>query len=123
MVLLLKQRSTRYGHLVPLFGTLRLVRDGHGEHLDHAVRAPRPQASIAPTRQVADYADLARLGYVSRARVPQIMNLLNLAPDIREEILFLPRVLSGKDPVTEHEVRSIAGEMDWQVQREIWRRF
>ena len=28
---------------------------------------------------VADYADLARLGHVSRARVTQIMNLLNLA--------------------------------------------
>ena len=32
---------------------------------------------------VADQADLARLGHVSRARVTQIMNLLQLAPDIQ----------------------------------------
>ncbi len=39
---------------------------------------------------VTDYADLARLGLVTRARMTQIMNLLNLSPDIQEEILFLP---------------------------------
>ena len=33
---------------------------------------------------VRDYADLARLGNVSRARLTQIMNLLNLAPDIQQ---------------------------------------
>jgi hypothetical protein len=38
--------------------------------------------------EVRDYADLARLGYVTRARVTQIMNLLNLAPDIQEQILL-----------------------------------
>jgi len=48
------------------------------------------------------------------------MNLLNLAPDIQEDILFLPRVLSGKDPVTEHHIREIAGEVDWRKQREMW---
>jgi len=36
-------------------------------------------------REVCDYADLARLGYVTRARITQIMNLLNLAPDIQED--------------------------------------
>jgi hypothetical protein len=40
---------------------------------------------------VRHYAELARLGQVSRARVTQIMNLLHLAPDIQEAILFLPR--------------------------------
>ena len=30
--------------------------------------------------EVRDYADLARLGYVTRARLTQIMNLLLLAP-------------------------------------------
>jgi hypothetical protein len=38
---------------------------------------------------VPDYAVLAAVGRVSRARVTQIMNLLNLAPDIQEQILFL----------------------------------
>ena len=37
--------------------------------------------------EVRDYADLARLGYVTRARITQIMNMLNLAPRIQEDIL------------------------------------
>jgi hypothetical protein len=39
---------------------------------------------------VRDYADLARLGGVSRARMTQIMELLNLAPSIQERLLFFP---------------------------------
>jgi hypothetical protein len=49
--------------------------------------------------EVTDYAELARLGHVSRARVTQIMNLLMLAPDIQEQILHLPRVMAGRDPI------------------------
>lgn len=48
--------------------------------------------------EVTDYSELARLGHVTRARMSQIMNLLMLAPDIQEEILFLPRVTGGRDP-------------------------
>jgi hypothetical protein len=44
---------------------------------------------------IADYATLARLGQVSRARVTQIMNLLHLAPAIQEALLFLPRTGPG----------------------------
>ena len=33
--------------------------------------------------EVRDYADLARLGFVTRARLTQIMNLLLLAPDVQ----------------------------------------
>lgn len=47
---------------------------------------------------VKDYADIARLGHVTRARATQIMNLLNLSPDIQEEILFLPPTVAGRDP-------------------------
>ncbi|MEX0716599.1 MAG: hypothetical protein WD066_08430 [Planctomycetaceae bacterium] len=66
---------------------------------------------------VADQAELARLGHVSRPRVTQIMNFLNLAPDIQEELLFLPRTERGCDPISEHDVRPIAGTMDWRKQR------
>ena len=38
-----------------------------------------------------DYTDLARLGSVTRARMTQIMNLLNLAPDIQEQMIFRRR--------------------------------
>jgi hypothetical protein len=71
--------------------------------------------------EVKDYAELARLGHVSRARVTQIMNFLNLAPDIQEQILFLPEVESGRDPVKEWEVRGIASQLLWTTQRQRWR--
>jgi hypothetical protein len=41
---------------------------------------------------IRDYAELARLGRVTRARMTQIMKLLDLASDIQEQILFLPPV-------------------------------
>jgi len=72
---------------------------------------------------VTDYAELARLGQVTRARMSQIMNLLNLAPDIQEAILFLPRVERGKDSVTERELRQIVRELNWRKQRKMWRAF
>src|SRR5690606_18912045 len=70
---------------------------------------------------VADFAELARLGHVSRARMTQIMNLLHLAPDIQEAILFLPRVEAGKDPVTERELRALVAEVEWGRQRRMWK--
>src|SRR5260370_39306262 len=69
-----------------------------------------------------DYADLARLGGVTRARMTQIMNLLNLAPDIQEEILWLPRTVTGRDPLTERALRQVSGCADWKGQRQLWRR-
>ena len=39
---------------------------------------------------IRDYSEVARLGHVSRARVSQIMSLLQLAPDLQEQLLFLP---------------------------------
>lgn len=71
--------------------------------------------------EVRDYADLARLGHVTRARVTQIMNLLNLAPDIQEELLFLPPIESGRDQIKEWQVRPIAAEPNWRVQRRMWK--
>ncbi len=69
---------------------------------------------------VRDYADLARLGHVTRARVTQIMNLLNLAPDIQEAILFLPQVEGERDGVSERQVRDVVGEVGWKEQRKVW---
>jgi hypothetical protein len=69
---------------------------------------------------VADQAELARLGHVSRARMTQIMNLLNLAPDIQEELLFLPRVGTGEASVEERQLRPMTGMADWIEQRRAW---
>lgn len=72
--------------------------------------------------EVKDLAELARVGHVTRARVTQIMNLLMLAPDIQEQILFLPDVTEGRDPVKEWQVRTVAAEPVWRRQRVTWRR-
>ncbi|MCC6394005.1 MAG: hypothetical protein IT167_25635 [Bryobacterales bacterium] len=66
--------------------------------------------------EVRDYADLARLGYVTRARITQIMNLLNLAPDIQDELLSC----ASDTPshwLTERHIRSISSALYWSDQR------
>jgi hypothetical protein len=72
---------------------------------------------------VRDYADLARLSGVTRARITQIMNLLHLAPEIQDEILHLPRTLEGRDRVTERHLRKIVALANWAEQRTLWREF
>lgn len=70
--------------------------------------------------KVADQSELACLAHVTQPRMTQIMNLLHLAPDIQEEILHLPPVAEGRDPITERDLRPITRLMDWQKQREMW---
>jgi hypothetical protein len=62
---------------------------------------------------IRDYAELAHLGRVTRARITQIMKLLDLAPDIQEQILFLPRIPG----LNERNLRPILSRTDWQEQR------
>lgn len=69
--------------------------------------------------EVRDYADLSRLGHVTRARMSQIMNLLMLAPDIQEELLFLQERPNGSG-TTEHEIRQVATAVAWSDQRKRW---
>ena len=71
--------------------------------------------------KVADQSELARLAHVTQPRMTQIMNLLHLAPDIQEELLHLPPVAAGKDPITERDLRPIAALRDWRQQRRLWR--
>jgi hypothetical protein len=73
-------------------------------------------------RAVTDQAEIARIGQVTTARMSQIMNLLNLAPDIQEAILFLPEVTSGKPPITERHRRPIAAALSWARQWSAWGR-
>jgi hypothetical protein len=70
---------------------------------------------------VADQAELARLGHVTRARLTQVFNLLSLAPDIQEAILFLPTTTRGRDSLTERQLRQISAVPCWVRQRRMWR--
>jgi hypothetical protein len=71
--------------------------------------------------QVTGYAELAKLGHVTRARLSQIASLLCLAPDLQEEILFLPRTLKGRDPIQLQHLLPITAIPDWRRQRVRWK--
>jgi len=70
---------------------------------------------------IVDYATLAELAHVSRARISQIMNLLVLAPDIQETLLFLPRTERGRDPIHLRQLQPLAAVLDWREHRTLWR--
>ena len=69
---------------------------------------------------VKDYAELARLGHVTRARISQIVSLLYLAPDIQEQILFCTRSERGRDPFVLRDLMPVALVADWRKQRRLW---
>lgn len=108
----------------------KVIQEGVKADLPTLGRVPRVSrvmalaihmADLRHQGEVADYAELARLALVSRARMTQIMSLVLLAPDIQEEILYLPRVEGGRASVAEKMVRPIAAVPDWRLQRERWR--
>ncbi len=65
--------------------------------------------------KLRDYAEIAALGHVSRARVTQIMNLALLAPDIQEALLFLPPVRAGRDPIQLAQLQPLLQIPEWAV--------
>jgi hypothetical protein len=70
---------------------------------------------------IHDYAEIATLGHVTRARVTQIMNLRLLAADLQEQLLLLTRIESGRDSLCLREFQTIALEPSWNRQREMWK--
>lgn len=70
--------------------------------------------------EFADYADMARSLGFTRARITQIMDLLLLAADIQEEILFI-EVAPGAQPISERALRDgVLKSLDWLEQRRRW---
>ena len=100
------QRSTseRAGHAIPRIARLMAL----------AIRFDR----LLRAEEFRDYAELARLGRVTRARMTQIMKLLNLAPDIQEQILFL----SPLKGLNERNLRPVVNRIDWSQQRLMFRK-
>jgi hypothetical protein len=69
-------------------------------------------------KKIRDYAELARRGRVTRARMTQIMKLLNLSSDIQEQILFMPPV----GGLNERNLRRIVSTIDWREQRRMFQK-
>lgn len=67
---------------------------------------------------VRDYAQLAQLGGVTRARMTQITKLLQLAPDLQEQLLFLPEIKR----LNERNLRAIVQQLDWSKQRKMFQK-
>ena len=76
---------------------------------------------LVRTGQVANYSALAALGHVTRARICQILNLIHLAPDLQEALLFLPPTIRGRDAIILADLMPIAAAFDWRKQRRLWR--
>ena len=109
-------------------GRRKVLRPGDGQDAPRG-RIPRVARLLAlairleeliASGHVPNYAALARLVGVTRARVTQIANLTLLAPDIQEAILFLDPVVKGRDPITERDLRPLVAEPDWGRQRALW---
>ena len=99
-----RANSERVGRAIPRIARLMAL----------AIRFDR----LLRAEEFRDYAELARLGRVTRARMTQIMKLLDLAPDIQEQILFLPN-LKG---LNERNLRPIVSRIDWAEQRPMFQR-
>ncbi len=120
-------------------GTLNVVRRGKGgrKELRAGAKPTPPEPGRVPrlarlmalalkfdellrAGTVAHYGELADLNHVTRARVSQVMNLIHLAPDIQEPILFLPRIEHGRDTIVLRDLQPIAAVPDWRKQRTMW---
>jgi hypothetical protein len=79
---------------------------------------------LARERKLCSYEELAKLGQLTRSRVSLMLLLTNLAPAIQEELLLLPKVISGPERISEEQLRSIAKLIDWDEQiarfRSLW---
>ena len=109
---------------------LRSVTEFGTEPLPESGRIPRIARLLAlairfdglvQAGTVKNYADLASMGHVTRARISQIMNLRLLAPAIQEEILYLKRLDQGRDPIALRDLQPIAALATWPEQRRRWR--
>jgi hypothetical protein len=79
-----------------------------------------PHLKLINDSRFRDYAHITRFCSLTRACIAQIMKLNLLASRIQEDILFLPKIHRGYDPVTERDIRSIAAIPRWSEQILIW---
>ena len=99
-----RSKSEQAGRAIPRIARLMAL----------AIRFDR----LLRAEEFRDYAEIARLGRVTRARMTQIMKLLDLAPDIQEQILYLP-TLKG---LNERNLRPIVSRIDWNEQRPMFQK-
>ena len=82
-----------------------LAQSGRVPRIAQLVALARRMQSMLESRQVESFQQLAELGRISQPRMTQIVSLLLLAPDIQEELLYLPEVIQGKARIHERLLR------------------
>lgn len=119
-------------------GRLYRVRSGRGYRFTSQEPQPPPEPVRRPARVAlmltlahrlhkaieqglyTNRAELASALGVTRARISQLLDLLLLAPDIQEELLFL-EAIDGAEPLSERALRDIVRTGSaWAAQRRAW---
>ena len=99
-----------------------LAQSGRIPRIAKLVALASRMQSMLESGEVETYQQIAELDRISQPRMAQIMSLLNLAPDIQEELLFLPEVMQGKAQIHGRLLRRLTREIDWRVQKGMWAR-
>jgi hypothetical protein len=111
-------------------GELHRVRQGRQKRfvnssLNPTARPARVAVTLALAHRIRNeilsggiqsQADAARKLGLTRARLSQILELTNLAPEIQEEILFL-EVIDRREPLRERALRGVLRASAWAEQR------
>src|ERR1700674_309817 len=104
----------------PAFGTEPASPpQGRAPRIARLVALAHKLDGLVRSGAVRDYAELARLGHVSKARVSQIMMLVHLAPPSRSTFCFSPltRLSSSRNRPCEQSPASRAGTTNGRVWR------
>ena len=101
---------------------VNLTQSGRIPRIAKLVALASRMQSMIESGEVESFQQLAEIGRISQPRMTQIMSLLNLAPDILEELLYLPEVIQGKAAIHERLLRPLTRELHWRVQRRMWAR-
>ena len=102
-------------------GTKPVILAGRVPRISRLLASAHHCFRLVQSGAIINQSELAHFGQISTTRMTQIMWLDNLAPDIQEDILFLPRTTQGRDPIKEADIRPLAKTLDWNKQRQMWR--
>jgi hypothetical protein len=80
--------------------------------------AHKVKSAIADGR-VHNQAEVARRLGFTRARLTHLLDLLLLAPDLQEQVLFL-EAIDGREPMSERMLRPVARAGSWAEQRALF---
>ena len=88
-------------------GTARQPKEPKTPRVVELLRKAMEWQGLIESGETRNQAEIARREGITRARVTQVMAMLRLAPEIREQILALPEMV-GRPAITERALRPIA---------------